>query len=529
MNKTLTLLSAPCVYPVVPCEGIVPLFTSSSVVVKVKVPFSAVLKRKDFCPSLLFNLVDFETLHLGLKVLFDCGDFKNEMKISCSTTHMIILVNDDRKKMIESGHSDSWWQPIILTQLLCFLALTHYKFCSHLYHGNRNSKTEVLPSTNPSSSPMSPQTIQFDMTSTKCASTTSSPFSCLTDDSLCYSESSEELSTPSYDTYQSSSSPEISPKKLVLHHYKKPHQVKNEEGDMAMLNLISEYSPCSLLLTPQKPHQVKNEEGDMAMLNLISEYSPCSLLLTPQKPHQVKNEEGDMAMLNLISEYSPCSLLLTPQKPHQVKNEEGDMAMLNLISDYSPCSLLLTPQKSCQVKNEEGDVAMLDLISGYSPCSLLLTPQSQPRRNAPPECISVQESSLNVVSPLTPISLFNGIKSEDLLCGDNIKFSNKGFVNFSCGDNHGINNNNDTSSSSSIVCGAVIFRDIACEVISLGHRSGVVDSKGCTDVLSGTGDEATELQIKGVATPRRSARIKDLKRKQLFDGLPKCTRSGKRY
>jgi hypothetical protein len=133
-----------------------------------------------------------------------------------------------------------------------------------------------------------------------------------------------------------------------------------------------------------------------------------------------------------------------------------------------------------------------------------------------------------VVSPLTPISVFNGIKSEDLLCGDNIKFSNKGFVNLSCGYNHGVNNNNETSSSS-IVCGAMIFRDIACEVKSLGNRSGVVDSKGCTGVLSGTVDEATELQIKGVATPRRSARIKALKRKQLFDGLPKCTRSGKRY
>ena len=107
------------------------------------------------------------------------------------------------------------------------------------------------------------------------------------------------------------------------------------------------------------------------------------------------------------------------------------MAMLDLISGYSPCSLLLTPQKSCQVKQQEGDIAMLDLISGYSPCSLLVTPQSQSRRNAPPEFISVQESSHNVCSPLTPISLFNGIKSEDLLCGDNIKFSDKDFVKFS--------------------------------------------------------------------------------------------------
>ena len=123
----------------------------------IKLTFSAkkiIMKKLSHCSRRHASTL---WLYLGLEFLSGCGDFKNEIEVSCSTTHMIILVNDDRKKMIESGHSDSWWHQIILTQLLCFLTLTHYKFCSHLFHGNRNSKTEGLPSTNPSSPPMSPQ------------------------------------------------------------------------------------------------------------------------------------------------------------------------------------------------------------------------------------------------------------------------------------------------------------------------------------------------------------------------------------
>ena len=119
------------------------------------------------------------------------------------------------RKSIKRRNSDSWWQPTILTQLLCLFKLTHGKFCFHLFtNGNRSDNNVASPPIiSPSSPPISPQKLQFDLTLPKGTLTNSSPCSCFTADTLCYSESSEALSSLSttIETLSMSSSYDTSP------------------------------------------------------------------------------------------------------------------------------------------------------------------------------------------------------------------------------------------------------------------------------------------------------------------------------